>query len=73
MTNRDLLAPRIVWLGRRLLTLLGREGQAEHRINHPFINDFIAKVFASEAGWLRNHSLPFGVSLVCVVRKPEQS
>ena len=69
--NVAMFAP--IWLGRRLLTLLGREGQAENRINHPFINNFIARVFASEAGWLRNHSLPFGVSLVCVVRKPEQS
>jgi SAM-dependent methyltransferase len=68
--NVAMFAP--IWLGRRLLTLLGREGQAENRINHPFINDFIAKVFASEAGWLRNHSLPFGVSLVCVVRKTGQ-
>jgi SAM-dependent methyltransferase len=68
--NVAMFAP--IWLGRRLLTLLGREGQAENRINHPFINDFIAKVFASEAGWLRNHSLPFGVSLVCVMRKSEQ-
>ncbi len=68
--NVAMFAP--IWLGRRLLTLLSREGQAENRINHPFINNFIAKVFASEAGWLRNHSLPFGVSLVCVVRKPEQ-
>jgi SAM-dependent methyltransferase len=60
-----------IWLGRRLLTLLGKEEQAENRINHPLINKFIAKVFASEAGWLRKHSLPFGVSLVCVVRKEE--
>lgn len=68
--NVAMFAP--IWLGRRLLTLIGREGQAENRINHPFINSFIAKVFASEAGWLRNHSLPFGVSLVCVVRKANQ-
>lgn len=65
--NLAMFAP--IWLGRRLLTLLGKEEQAENRINHPFINNFIAKVFASEAGWLRKHSLPFGVSLVCVVRK----
>jgi len=65
--NVAMFAP--IWLGRRLLTLLGKEEQAENRINHPFINNVIAKVFASEAGWLRQHSLPFGVSLVCVVRK----
>lgn len=65
--NLAMFAP--IWLGRRLLTLLGQEEQAENRINHPFINNIIAKVFASEAAWLRQHSLPFGVSLVCVVRK----
>jgi SAM-dependent methyltransferase len=65
--NLAMFAP--IWLGRRLLTLLGQEEQAENRINHPFINNLIARVFASEAGWLRRHSLPFGVSLVCVVRK----
>jgi SAM-dependent methyltransferase len=65
--NLAMFAP--IWLGRRLLTLLGKEEQAENRINHPFINGVIAKLFASEAGWLRQHSLPFGVSLVCVMRK----
>ncbi len=67
--NLAMFAP--IWLGRRLLTLLGKEEQAENRINHPFINGVIAKLFASEAGWLRHHSLPFGVSLVCVMRKAE--
>lgn len=67
--NMAMFAP--IWLGRRLLTLLGKEEQAENRINHPFINNAIANVFASEAGWLRKHSLPFGVSLVCVVRKTD--
>ena len=67
--NLAMFAP--IWLGRRLLTLLGKEEQSENRINHPFINGVIAKLFASEAGWLRQHSLPFGVSLVCVMRKAE--
>jgi SAM-dependent methyltransferase len=67
--NLAMFAP--IWLGRRLLTLLGKEEQAENRINHPFINGVIAKLFASEAPWLRQHSLPFGVSLVCVMRKAE--
>ncbi|MBI3426023.1 MAG: class I SAM-dependent methyltransferase [Acidobacteria bacterium] len=67
--NLAMFAP--IWLGRRLLTLLGQAEQAENRINHPFINGVIAKLFASEAGWLRHHSLPFGVSLICVMRKAE--
>lgn len=58
-----------IWLGRKLLQLLGREEQAENRINHKSINDLLAFVFASEANWLRQHTLPFGVSIVSVVRK----
>ena len=58
-----------IWLGRKILTLLGRDEQAENRINHPTINNLLAKIFSSEAGWLRNHTLPFGVSIICVARK----
>jgi SAM-dependent methyltransferase len=58
-----------IWLGRRLLNAVGRRAQAENRINHPLINRLLARVFASEAGWLRRHTLPFGVSIVCVARK----
>lgn len=58
-----------IWLGRKILTLLGRDEQAENRINHPIVNNLLAKVFSSEAGWLRKRALPFGVSIICVVRK----
>jgi SAM-dependent methyltransferase len=58
-----------VWLGRKILNLLGREEQSENRINHPLINKLISRMFASEAGWLRSHTLPFGVSIVCLVRR----
>jgi SAM-dependent methyltransferase len=60
-----------IWVGRKLLTALGRNEQAENRINHPFINSLLAKIFSSEAGWLRRRRLPFGVSIVCVARRPE--
>ncbi len=66
-SNLAMFAP--IWLGRRLLTLLGKEEQSENRINHPLINGLLTKLFASEAQWLRKHSLPFGVSIVCVARK----
>ncbi len=58
-----------IWLGRKILTLLGRAEQAENRINHPLINHLIARIFSSEANWLRKRALPFGVSIVCVARK----
>jgi len=58
-----------IWLGRKILTLLGRDEQAENRINHPIINSLLAKIFSIEAGWLRKRTLPFGVSIICVARK----
>ncbi len=58
-----------IWLGRKILTLLGRDEQAENRINHPIINNLLTKIFSSEAGWLRKRTLPFGVSIICVARK----
>jgi SAM-dependent methyltransferase len=58
-----------IWLGRKLLNLLGRTEASENRINHPLINQLLAWLFSSEANWLRKHRLPFGVSVVCVVRK----
>ncbi|MFN0119063.1 MAG: class I SAM-dependent methyltransferase [Blastocatellia bacterium] len=58
-----------IWLGRKILQALGRESQSENRINHPFINKLLARLFAGEAGWLRKHTLPFGVSIICVARK----
>lgn len=60
-----------IWLGRKLLNLLGRTEASENRINHPRINTLIGWLFASEANWLRHHRLPFGVSVVCVVRKAQ--
>ena len=58
-----------IWVGRKILQLFGREEQAENKINNPLINKLLSRIFTSEAGWLRRHSLPFGVSIVCVVRK----
>lgn len=58
-----------IWLGRKLLNLLGQTEASENKINHPMINKLLAWMFSSEANWLRRHRLPFGVSVVCVVRK----
>lgn len=60
-----------IWLGRKILNLLGRTEVSENKINHRLINDLMAWLFSSEANWLRRHRLPFGVSIVCVVRKAE--
>ena len=37
---------------------------------HAGINRLLAACFASEGGWLLRGSLPFGLSLICVARKP---
>ena len=58
-----------IWIGRKILNALGRDEQAENRINHPVINNLLAKIFSSEARWLLRHNLPFGVSIICVARK----
>lgn len=58
-----------IWLGRKLLNLLGQTEASENKINHPMINKLLVWMFSSEANWLRRHRLPFGVSVVCVVRK----
>ncbi|MFZ4793898.1 MAG: class I SAM-dependent methyltransferase [Blastocatellia bacterium] len=58
-----------IWLGRRILSLLGRHEQSENRINHRLLNRLLASLFSAEAGWLKRHQLPFGVSLLCVARK----
>jgi len=58
-----------IWIGRKILTMMGRAEQAENRINHPIVNHLLARIFSSEANWLRKHSLPFGVSIICVARK----
>ncbi len=62
-----------IWLGRRILNFFKLEEQSENRINHRLLNRGLAALFAAEAGWLRRHNLPFGVSLLCVARRPEES
>ena len=58
-----------ILIGRKILNFFGQKDQAENRINHPLINNLLSHIFSSEADWLRRHRLPFGVSIVCVVRK----
>jgi len=60
-----------VWIGRRIMTLLGRTGAGELEINHRLINRLLTWLFSIEARWLRHYRFPFGVSVVCVARRPE--
>ena len=65
--NFAMFAP--IWAGRKLMNAISARSQSENRINHPLLNRLLARLFAGEAGWLRRHTLPFGVSIVCVARK----
>ncbi|MCI0660087.1 MAG: class I SAM-dependent methyltransferase [Acidobacteria bacterium] len=58
-----------IWVGRKILNLLGRTELAENRINHRLLNRLMARIFSSEADWLRSHTLPFGVSIISLARK----
>lgn len=58
-----------IWLGRKLLNLLGRSGHAENEINHPVVNRLLTRIFVSEASLLDRYRFPFGVSIICVAEK----
>jgi SAM-dependent methyltransferase len=60
-----------IWLGRKMLNLLGKSGQAENEINHPALNRILTRIFVGEASLLDRFRFPFGVSIICVAQKPE--
>lgn len=68
--NTSLFLP--IWIGRRIMTMLGHTEATELRMNHPWLNRLLATLFAAEAGWLLDHRLPFGVSILCVARRPPE-
>jgi SAM-dependent methyltransferase len=39
---------------------------ADDRMPSPIVNSLLRKLFSLEAGWLRRHSLPFGLSIVVI-------
>ncbi|NWF91930.1 MAG: class I SAM-dependent methyltransferase [Syntrophaceae bacterium] len=58
-----------IFLARRIIHLLGLTIQSENEINSPLFNFFLKTVFSLELPLLKSFSLPFGVSIFCVVRK----
>ncbi len=38
-------------------------------VPHPVVNGFLESLFASERWWLARGSFPFGISLLCILRK----
>src|SRR4029450_5368951 len=49
--NIGMFAP--IWLGRKILNLVGAKSQSENRINRPSINRLLTRLFSSEANWLK--------------------
>ncbi|MEB3328037.1 MAG: class I SAM-dependent methyltransferase [Candidatus Sericytochromatia bacterium] len=61
-----------IWLGRRLVALLGRRVLSENTLTPPWLDRPLGAIFASEACWLRRLEFPVGVSLLALGRKPAQ-
>jgi len=58
-----------IFLGRRLIRLLGVKIDSENKINSPLINFFLKTLFSIEPYILKHFSFPFGVSVFCIARK----
>jgi SAM-dependent methyltransferase len=59
----------LVALGRLGEVLLKRPGDETAKIPPYPVNRTLESIFASEAGLMTRHRLPFGVSLMCIARK----
>ena len=55
---------------RKLMQLTGIKAQSENNINVPALNGVLSRVLGAESVVLRHTNLPFGVSGLCVARKP---
>jgi SAM-dependent methyltransferase len=55
---------------RKLMRLTGIKADTENNINVPALNGFFGALFGSESAILRYINLPFGVSGLCVAKKP---
>ncbi|HEU4538974.1 MAG TPA: class I SAM-dependent methyltransferase [Polyangiaceae bacterium] len=68
--NTLLFAP--IAAGRLLERVLKRPGTETAEVPSPAVNLALRSVFAAEAPLVRKLHLPFGVSLLCVARKPAE-
>ena len=58
-----------IFLGRRLIRLLGLKIESENKINSPLVNFFLKTIFSIEPYILRYFSFPIGVSVFCIAEK----
>lgn len=59
-----------ILLGRLLMKVTGFRPASENNLTIGFLNKPLGMLFGSEALFLRYANLPFGVSAICVARKP---
>lgn len=57
--------------GRVLMRLTGFKPASENNLTLNFLNGLLGRVLGAEAGLLRYINFPFGVSAICVARRPE--
>lgn len=59
-----------IFLVRRAIALLKLRAQSENKLHPGWMNPILERVFAAEAHIVPHVPLPFGVSLLCVARRP---
>jgi SAM-dependent methyltransferase len=55
---------------RKLMRLTGIKAESENNINVPALNGVLSRVLGAESTILRYMNLPFGVSGLCIARRP---
>jgi SAM-dependent methyltransferase len=68
--NITFFAP--ILFGRVLMRLTGLRPASENNINIGALNGLLGGILGAESWWLRKMSFPFGVSAICVARRPDQ-
>jgi SAM-dependent methyltransferase len=68
--NITFFAP--ILFGRVLMRLTGLRPASENNINIGALNGLLGRVLGAESWWLQKMSFPFGVSAICVARRPDQ-
>lgn len=66
--NFLLAAP--IWLARQILKAIKPDIQSENEINNPVINAVLKAIFLTDVALAPIVRPPFGVSILCVARKP---
>jgi len=68
--NITFFAP--ILFGRIVMRVIGLRPASENNINIGVLNGLLGRILGAERWWLRKMSFPFGVSAICVARRPDQ-